>query len=193
MHLLRHHAWDIVLFESLTWPPTLQTANENHAQREAYRHASQIMEIVQWYHELSSSDIHNPCFGQIATTTLVILVHKILSTADEMVCQGVQTQIHCLRQCLERVKQHSRLFNWVICTQPDFWQDPIRWKSTIYHQMMTLGTSFERLDSQTTGMVERMESVVHADIYSQQRENQLPTILQPGFIPHTVVAALDEF
>lgn len=115
MHLLRHHVWNIVLFESLTWPPTLQTANENHAHTEAYHHASQIMEIVQWYHELSSSDIHNPCFGQIATTTLVILVHQILSTADDMVRQGVQTQIHSLRQCLERVKQHSRLFNWVVC------------------------------------------------------------------------------
>lgn len=115
MHLLRHHAWDLVLFESLTWPPSLQTTNENEGQRNAYRHASQIIDIFQWYHELSSSDIHNPCFGQIATTTLVILVHQIMSTADEMARQSVQTRIHCLRQCLERVKQHSRLFNWVVC------------------------------------------------------------------------------
>lgn len=48
-----------------------------------------------------------------------------------------------------------------ICTRPDFWQDPGRWKPTIYHRMMTLGTSFERMDNQTAGKYWKVKLYIH--------------------------------
>lgn len=49
-----------------------------------------------------------------------------------------------------------------ICTQRDFWLDERSWRSVIYDQLMTLGTSFERLDYDTGGKCSLRLNPLHA-------------------------------
>lgn len=49
-----------------------------------------------------------------------------------------------------------------ICTQRDFWTDEGSWRSVIYDQLMTLGTSFERLDIETGSKCFPEPTTLHA-------------------------------
>ncbi|KAJ5222800.1 uncharacterized protein N7469_009040 [Penicillium citrinum] len=172
MHLLQLHIQQLLVFEQLQWPPVIHSAfTRNTSTAKACDQASGIASIVNLLWHTAQMDIHNASFGQIVTTAQVIHVHRLLSTTDANTIASTQSEIITLQDCLVRVKGHCRLFNWVagqlewfmhICTQRDFWTDEGAWRSVIYDQLMTLGTSFERLDIETGGKCFPEPTTLHA-------------------------------
>lgn len=121
LHLLYHHVWQILLFESLTWPPpsynptgydSIEPSTRELSQ--VYHHAIGVAEIISRLWELARSDIQNPCFAQIAITTTVILAHRLLSTRDAKEREHTQDTIKTVYGCILRVQHYCRLFNWVV-------------------------------------------------------------------------------
>ncbi|CEL05689.1 hypothetical protein ASPCAL06806 [Aspergillus calidoustus] len=196
MHLLYEYIWQLILFDSLDWTEsTLSGTSDtgNGATLLIYKHASATASIVQQVWFLAHLDLHNACFGQMVKTAQVILTHWLLTATDPRVITGIQSQLLALRDCLTRVKAHCRLFNWVfdqaewflrVVNQADFkfYQDSQRWKSMLKFQVMSLGTSYERLDYETAGRSSGLESLADAESLEQHRKDQIPTILTPSYI-----------
>lgn len=177
MHLLYTHIWQIILFHSMDWTSgaLFPSPDAYKSILPIYEHASTIANIVHQLWTVAEIDIHNPCFGQIVKTAQVVLAHRLLTTADPRIIVTLQTQILVLRDCLARVKAYCRLYNLVvsqyekyphnhiftipqfdqvewflrICTQEDFPYDKQQWQSMLRFQVMSLATSFERLDYET--------------------------------------------
>ncbi|KAL3454355.1 hypothetical protein BJX65DRAFT_260378 [Aspergillus insuetus] len=197
MHLLYAYIWQLILFESLDWTESTLSGSdssdaENVTTSMIYGHASATASIIQQAWSLAHIDLHNACFGQMVKTAQVILTHWLLTATDPRAITGIQTQLLVLRDCLIRVKAHCRLFNWVfdqaewflrIVNQADFkFFDPQRWKSMLQFQVMSLGTSYERLNYETAGRSSGLESLADAESLEQHRRDQIPTILTPSYI-----------
>ncbi|BCS30064.1 Zn(II)2Cys6 transcription factor [Aspergillus puulaauensis] len=210
MHLLYTHIWQIILFHSMDWASgaLFLSPDAYKSILPIYEHASTIANIVHQLWTVAEIDIHNPCFGQIVKTAQVVLAHRLLTTADPRIMVILQTQILVLRDCLVRVKAYCRLYNLVvsqyekyphnhiftipqfdqaewflrICTQEDFPYDKQQWQSMLRFQVMSLATSFERLDYETACSSSGLESLATAESREQHRRNQLPPILSPIYI-----------
>ncbi|KAL2871220.1 uncharacterized protein BJX67DRAFT_218888 [Aspergillus lucknowensis] len=115
MHLLQLHIQQLLVLEQLQWPPVIHNAfTRDTSTAKAYEQASGIASIVNWLWHTAQMDIHNASFGQIVTTAQVIHVHRLLSSTDPNTIAEAQSEIITLQDCLERVKGHCRLFNWVV-------------------------------------------------------------------------------
>ncbi|KAL2814386.1 hypothetical protein BDW59DRAFT_154422 [Aspergillus cavernicola] len=195
MHLLHAHIWQLALFDSMNWSAAVLAGSSETNRRAVllpiYEQASIIAEIVQQLWTFAQLDLHNSCFGQIVKTAQIVLTHQLLSTADPRTMTTIQAQIIILRECLIRVKDHCRLYNWVfdqaewflrICTQDHSQHDPQQWQSILRFQVMSLGTSYERLDYETAGRSSGLESLATAESHDQHRRNLLPTLLSPVYI-----------
>ncbi|KAL3476992.1 hypothetical protein BJX99DRAFT_257894 [Aspergillus californicus] len=161
MHLLHAHISQLALFNSMDWSAAIvsPSSQQNSPALPIYTQAFTITDMVQKLSK-SAQDLHNPCFGQIVNTALIVLTHHLLTTADASTMAALQVQLCILRDCLLRVKVHCRLYNWVfdqaewflrICTQDGFWLDGERWTTILRSQVLSLGTSYERLDYETAG------------------------------------------
>ncbi|KAL2833973.1 hypothetical protein BJY01DRAFT_253301 [Aspergillus pseudoustus] len=192
MHLLFTHIWQLALFGTMDWSASVlcRSSNPNKA-LSIYEHASATANIIQqvWY--FAQIDIHNACFGQIIKTAQVVLTHHLLCTTDVRAMTATQAQLFQLRDCFIRVKAHCRLYNWVfdqaewflrIVNQPNFSQDAQEWQSMLQLQVMSLGTSYERMDYDTAGRSSGLEGLANPESLEQHRKNQIPTILTPGYI-----------
>ncbi|KAL3456425.1 hypothetical protein BJX64DRAFT_270732 [Aspergillus heterothallicus] len=204
MHMLHAHIWQIIFFDSMEWSSVVLTdatctftatatgPNTSFRILPIYKYASDIANIVHKLWAVAQIDIHNSCFGQIIKTAQVILTHHLLSTSDVHTALALQGQIIILRDCIVRLKGYCRLYNWVfdqaewflrICTQdPSPWDDPQKWRSMLHFHVISLGTSYERLDYQTAGRASGLESLASVESHEQHRNNQIPEILLPAFV-----------
>lgn len=101
MHVLYHHVGQLAHFSAAGPTP------------ECHRHARAVAAITQhtWLH--AGLDLHNVTVGQIFTLASVVLSHALLvspSSEDE------QLRL-VLRASITRVKNHTRMFNWVVSEQ----------------------------------------------------------------------------
>ncbi|KAL2799428.1 hypothetical protein BJX66DRAFT_322276 [Aspergillus keveii] len=193
MHLLYAYIWQLTLFDSLDWTLSGSSDADNGSTLLIHQHASATTSIIQQVWSLAHLDLHNACFGQMIKTAQVILTYLLLTTTEPRVMATAQSQLLVLRDCLIRVKAHCRLYNWVfdqaewflrIVNQADFkfHQNSQRWKSILQFQVMSLGTSYERLDYETAGRSSGLESLADAESLEQHRKEQIPTILTPSYI-----------
>jgi hypothetical protein len=103
MHVLYHHVGQLAHFSSA--PGAIAGPSP-----ECHHHARSIAAITQhtWLH--AGLDLHNVTVGQIFTLASVVLSHALLITPSP---DDEQLRL-VLRASITRVKNHTRMFNWVV-------------------------------------------------------------------------------
>ncbi|CAH0020327.1 unnamed protein product [Clonostachys rhizophaga] len=155
MHLLYHHVGQILCFRALkslkydAFPPSggdqrysLQALTE-----QCYGHASVIVRIITHCSE-RGFDIHNFSFGQILTVSTVILSHALFWAESPEAAEKLQGDLKILLECVERLKNHTRMFLWV---NRNTWIRIVDQNPRILSQMLFLGSQWETMEP-TTGV-----------------------------------------
>jgi hypothetical protein len=121
MHLLYHHVGQILCFRALKSVKYDAFPSSGHDQRyslqalteQCYGHASVIVRIITHCSE-RGFDIHNFSFGQILTVSTVILSHALFWAESTEAAEQLQGDLKILLECVERLKNHTRMFLWVV-------------------------------------------------------------------------------
>jgi len=117
LHMLYHHTWQLVLLDQLEWTTEVlrDGTSPSHPQvLVLYDHATWVADMTCRLWEVARLDLHNSCFGLIVIITQTILVHRLLSSSELEEKIATQSKMRSLRDCMIRVKDHCRLFNWVV-------------------------------------------------------------------------------
>lgn len=122
LHVLFHHSWQLILLDKLSWTnevlmaaPGLLSLDQEIV--ELYDHAAWIADTVVKLWGAAHLDLHNSCFGLSIVISQTVLVHRLLSLSDNAQRETTQAKIKGLRNCLIRVKEHCRLFDWVVSSR----------------------------------------------------------------------------
>lgn len=117
VHILHRHTWQLTLLDNLEWTTEVLTGHVSLLPPQVlslYEHAAWVADMTCRLWEVARLDLHNSCFGLIVIITQTILVHRLLSSSDFEEKSATQSKMRGLRDCMIRVKDHCRLFNWVV-------------------------------------------------------------------------------
>uniref|UniRef100_A0A8H7K3U0 Zn(2)-C6 fungal-type domain-containing protein n=1 Tax=Bionectria ochroleuca TaxID=29856 RepID=A0A8H7K3U0_BIOOC len=167
MHLLYHHVGQILCFRALKSVKYDAFPSSGDDQRyslqalteQCYGHASVIVRIITHCSE-RGFDIHNFSFGQILTVSTVILSHALFWAESPEAAEQLQGDLKILLECVERLKNHTRMFLWVLQHLANFtkvrnqnrntWIRIVDQNTRILSQMLFLGSQWETMEP-TTG------------------------------------------
>lgn len=137
LHVLFHHSWHLILLDKLPWTDELFMPGAGRLSLdpdivELYDHAAWIADTVVKLWNAAHLDLHNSCFGLSIVVAQTVLVHRLLSLSDRTQKEATQAQVKGLRNCLIRVKEHCRLFDWVVSLP-----SPTSYGQALYDQALT--------------------------------------------------------
>ncbi|KAH6695081.1 hypothetical protein F5X68DRAFT_243543 [Plectosphaerella plurivora] len=152
MHVLYHHVGQLAHFPSAP-------GGTPGPSPECHHHARSIAAITQhtWLH--AGLDLHNVTVGQIFTLSSVVLSHALLVTPT---AEDEQLRL-VLRASITRVKNHTRMFNWVL-QHFDEWTAKTRSlavfdQEDLLDDILFLGSQFEKFDHRTAGQTHKFQSI----------------------------------
>lgn len=120
MHVLYHHVGQLIYFKSLSRTPDNRFNRDDLEIQvtKCHYHARTIANIAEYTWTCAGFDLHNFVMGQCFTVATVVHTHALLLVPSTAEATEVQSRIETLRTCVGRIKQHCRMFNWVVSPCP---------------------------------------------------------------------------